>query len=137
MIPFSLGFLTCLSALFRSRYNLGIEILALRQQLGVLHRKHPRPRLRIQDRIFWVLLRRLWPAWRNVLVIVKPETVVGWLRAGFRLFWRFRSQAKSRGRPRIDAELRGLLERMVNENSTWGAPRIYRELLKLGFDVSA
>lgn len=136
MIPFSFGFLACLSAFFRSRYNLGIEILALRQQLGVLQRKHPRPRLRIQDRIFWVLLRRLWPAWRNVLVIVKPETVVGWHRAGFRLFWRLRSQAKSRGRPKIDAELRGLIERMVNENSTRGAPRIHGELLKLGFDVS-
>ena len=136
MNPFSSGFLTCLSASFRSRYNLGIEILALRQQLVVLQRKHPRPRLRIQDGIFWVLLRRLWPAWRNVLVIVKPETVVGWHRAGFRLFWRLRSQAKSRGRPKIDAELRGLIKRMVNENSTWGAPRIHGELLKLGFDVS-
>ena len=83
MIQFFVGFLTCLSAFFRSRYNLGIEILALRQQLCVLKRKHPRPRLRIQDRIFWVLLRRLWPAWSNILVIVKPETVVAWHRAGF------------------------------------------------------
>jgi len=56
------------------------DILALRQQLGVLKRKQPRPRLRIQDRMFWVLLRRLWPAWSNVLVIVKPETVVAWHR---------------------------------------------------------
>ena len=62
MIPFFGGFLTCLSGFSRSRYHLGLEILALRQQLGVLKRKHPRPRLRIQDRIFWVLLRRLWPA---------------------------------------------------------------------------
>jgi len=55
MIPFSLGFLTCLSAFFRSRYNLSLEILALRQQLGVFKRKQPHPRLRIQDRIFWIL----------------------------------------------------------------------------------
>ena len=87
MIPFSFGFLTCHSVFFRSRYNLGIEILALRQQLGVIQRKQPRPRLRIQDRIFWVLIRRLWSAWRNVLAIVKPEMVVGWRRAGFRFFW--------------------------------------------------
>ena len=136
MIPFFIGFLTCLSAFFRSRYNLSLEILALRQQLGVLKRKHPRPRLRIQDRIFWILLRRLWPAWSNVLVIVKPETVVAWHRAGFRLFWRLRSRPKSLGRPKIDAEVRALIRRMVNENPTWGAPRIHGELLKLGFDVS-
>ena len=136
MIPFFIGFLTCLSAFFRSRYSLGLEILALRQQLGVLKRKHPRPRLRIQDRIFWILLRRLWPAWSNVLVIVKPETVVAWHRAGFRLFWRLRSRPKSLGRPKIDAEVRALIRRMVEENPGWGAPRIHGELLKLGFDVS-
>jgi hypothetical protein len=59
MIPFFIGFLTCLSAFFRSRHNLSLEILALRQQLGVLKRKQPHPRLRIQDRRFWILLRRL------------------------------------------------------------------------------
>jgi hypothetical protein len=91
MIPFFVGSLTCLGAFFRSRYSLGLEILALRQQLGIPKRKHPRPRLRMRDRIFWILLRRLWPAWRNILVIVKPETVVAWHRAGFRLFWRLRS----------------------------------------------
>ena len=74
MIP--LFILTCLSAFSRSRYNLALEILALRQQLGVLKRKRPHPRLRIQDRIFWTPLRRLWPAWTNLLVIVKPEIVV-------------------------------------------------------------
>ena len=102
----------------------------------MLERMQPRPRLRIQDRMFWVLLRRLWPAWSNVLVIVKPETVVAWHRAGFRLFWRLRSRPKKVGRPRIDAEVRALILRMVEENSTWGAPRIHGELLKLGLEVS-
>jgi hypothetical protein len=82
MIAFLIGLLTCLGAFFRSRYNLGLEILALRQQLGVLKRKHARARVRIQDRIFWTLLRRLWLAWSHVLVIVKPQTVVAWHRAG-------------------------------------------------------
>jgi transposase InsO family protein len=136
MTAFFISFLTCFSAFFRSRYNLSLEILALRQQLGVLKRKQPRPRLRMQDRIFWILLRRLWPAWSNVLVIVKPQTVVAWHRAGFRLFWRLGSSPRSLGRPKIDAELRALIQRMVDENSTWGAPRIHGELLKLGFDVS-
>jgi hypothetical protein len=115
MIPFFIGFVTCLSAFFRSRYNLGLEILALRQQLGILKRKTARPRLRTQDRIFWILLRRLWPAWSYVLIIVKPETVAAWHRAGFRLFWRLRSRSKSLGRPKIDAELRTLIRRMANE----------------------
>jgi putative transposase len=136
MIPFFICFLTCLSAFFRSRYNLGLEILALRQQLGLLKRKIPRPRTRIQDRIFWILLRRLWPAWQNILVIVKPETAVAWHRAGFRLFWRLRSRPKSPGRPKVNAEVRSFIRRMAKENSTWGAPRIHGELLKLGFDVS-
>ena len=136
MIPFFIGFLTCLGAFFRSRYSLSLEILALRQQLGVLKRKQPRPRLRTQDRIFWILLRRIWPAWSKVLVIVKPETVIAWHRAGFRLFWRLRSRSKSMGRPKIDTELRALIRRLLNENSSWGAPRIHGELLKLDFDVS-
>ena len=131
-----MGFLACFSAFLRSRYNLSLEILALRQQLGVLKRKQPRPRLRMQDRIFWILLRRLWPAWRDVLVIVKPEAVAGWHRSGFPLFWRLRSRPRRLGRPKIDAGLRALIRRMVEENATWGAPRIHGELLKLGFDVS-
>ena len=136
MTPFFIGLLTCFSAFLRSRYNLSLEILALRQQLGVLKRKRPRPRLLIQNRFFWILLRRVWPAWRDALVIVQPDTVVVWHRTGFRLFWRLRSRPRSLGRPKIEAEVRALIQRMVDENSTWGAPRIHGELFKLGFDVS-
>jgi transposase InsO family protein len=136
MISFFLGFLTFLGAFFRCRYNLSLEIVALRQQLGVLKRKNPRPRLRIKDRVFCILPRRLSPSWSNVLVIVKPATVVAWHRAGYRLFWRLRSRPKNLGRPGIDAEVRALIRRMVKENPSWGAPRIHGELLKLGFEVS-
>ena len=136
MIPFCIGFLAFLSAFFRSRYNLSLEILALRQQLGVLKRKNPRPRLRMRDRMFWILFRWLWPELENVLVIVKPETVVSWHRAGFRLFWRLRSRSKNLGRPRINAEIRTIIQRMVKENPTWGAPRVHGELLKLGLEIS-
>jgi hypothetical protein len=80
--------------------------------------------------MFWILLRRLWPAWSNVLIIVKPETVVAWHRAGFRLFWRLRSRRKKVGRPTVDGEVRALIRRRVEENPTWGAPRIHGELLK-------
>jgi len=136
MIAYSAGFLIFLSSFFRSRYDLGLEILALRQQLRVLNRKHPRRRFRLRDRLFWVSLQRLWPGWKNALIVVKPETVVAWHRAGFRLFWRFRSRSKKLGRPQINAELRSAIRRMTEENATWGAPRIHGELLKLGFDVS-
>jgi transposase InsO family protein len=70
-----------------------------------------------------------------VLVIVKPETVVAWHRAGFRLFWRIRSHVNNKGRPKTDSELRRLIKQMASENPTWGAPRIHGELLKLGFDI--
>jgi putative transposase len=51
-------------------------------------------------------------------------------------FGRLRSRPKSLGRPKIDAEVRALIRRMVNENPSSGAPRIHCELPKLGFDVS-
>jgi hypothetical protein len=87
------------------------------------------------DRLFWTLLHRGWSRWADVLVLVKPETVVGWHRAGFRLYWRWRSRPRG-GRPKIDAEVRALIQRLANENASWGAPRIHGELLKLGFAVS-
>ncbi len=86
--------------------------------------------------MFWILLRRLWPGWTNVLIIVKPETVVSWHRAGFRFFWRLRSRPKRSGRSKLNGEVRKLIRQMIKENPTWGAPRIHGELLKLGFDIS-
>ena len=104
MIRFLLAFLSWFGAFFRSRHDLGLELVALRQQVGVLKRKNPRPRLRLCDRLFWLGLRRWWSEWASSLVIVKPETVVGWHRAGFRCYWRFLSR-RHPGRPKITAEL--------------------------------
>jgi len=87
------------------------------------------------DRFFWTTLRSVWSRWTDVLVIVKPETVVGWHRAGFRLYWRWRSRTRG-GRPKITDEIRVLIHRMAEENAGWGAPKIHGELLKLGFAVS-
>ena len=75
-------------ALLRGRSRLALENLALRQQLAILHRKAPRPRLRRADRAFWVSLARVWHQWRSALILVKPETVLRWHRQGFRYFWR-------------------------------------------------
>jgi len=120
---------------FRSRSDIALEVLALRQQVAVLKRKRPRPSLNWLDRFFWTTLRRIWSRWTDVLVIVKPETVVGWHRAGFRLYWRWHSRSKG-GRPKISAEIRVLIRRLADENPDWGAPKIHGELLKLGLIVS-
>jgi putative transposase len=128
--------LTTVQVFFRSRRDAAIEILALRQQLAVFKRKHPRPKLSSVDRLFWTILRRIWSGWAGALIIVKPDTVVRWHRTGFRLYWRWRSRAGSGGRPQITVEIRTLVRRMAEENPVWGAPKIHGELLKLGFDVS-
>src|SRR5262245_29301594 len=123
-------------AFFIGRHRLGMEVAALRHQLVVFKRKQPRPRLCIGDRAFWMALRRLWPGWVNALIIVKPDTVVSWHRAGFRLFWRLRSGPRRLGRPKVSPEVRQLIRRMKSDNPSWYAPRIHGELLQLGFDVS-
>ena len=122
---------------FRSRRDLLLENLALRQQLVVLTRRHPKPSLAAPDRLFWIALSRFWPGWKQSLLIVQPETVVRWHRAGFRLYWKWISRKRVRsGRKPTSRELRDLIFRMVAENPTWGAPRIHGELKLLGFDIS-
>lgn len=130
-------FLASIVCLFRMRKSLLLENLALRQQLAVLKRKHPRPRLTLFDKLFWVLARKYWPRWKQALIVVSPETIVRWHRAGFQLYWTKLSRHRIRfGRKRISKELRDLIFQMVAENPTWGAPRIHGELQMLGFDVS-
>ncbi len=111
-----------------------LENLALRQQLALFHRRTPHPPISSIDRAFWSCLSQVWPRWRRTLLIVKPETVVGWHRQGFRLFWKWKSRGPL-GRPRKDAAVRRLIAEMARANPNWGAPRIHGELLKLGFSV--
>ena len=135
-------FMVLVSALFlliRSlilpRTALAAENLALRQQLAILNRKIHRPQLHRRDRFFWVTLSRFWKNWREVLIIVKPETVIKWHRQGFRLYWRWKSKAPV-GRPKIDKEIRELIGKMSRENPLWGVPRIQAELHLLGYDLA-
>jgi hypothetical protein len=126
-----------LVGVFRSREDLVLENLALRQQLVALHARRPRRRLAVGHKLFWVGLRRLWSRWRDPLILVTPRTVVRWHRTGFRLYWKWLSRARATGGRRpVSKEIRALIFQMVAENPTWGAPRIHGELLKLGFDVS-
>jgi hypothetical protein len=136
-MPISLTmFLGTLSSIFRSRAALQLENLALRHQIGVLQRSTKRrPRLTPVDRLVWVWLSRVWSGWRSTLAIVKPETVLAWHRAGFRLFWTWKVQRGRPGRPVVSHEVRDLIRRMCRENPSWGAPRIHGELLKLGIDI--
>ena len=121
MIALVLAVIAYCHAFLIARHRLGLEVAALRQQLVVFKRKRPRPHLCDLDRAFWVALRRLWPGWANALIIVKPDTVIAWHRAGFRLFWRWRSRPKRLGRPSISVEIQRLIRRMKSENPSWGA----------------
>ena len=123
--------------IYSSRRDLLLENLALRQQLVVLKQRYPRPQVSTSDKLFWVILRRLWPKWRHALILVQPETVVRWHCAGFKLYWTWLSRHRVRtGRKCVSKELRELIFRMVAENSTWGAPRIHGEMKMLGFELS-
>jgi hypothetical protein len=109
--------------LFRSRVALEAEILVLRHQLNVLRRKSPkRVALSSIDRLLLVGLYRLVPGVLDALKIIRPETLMGWHRAGFRAYWRWKSRLGSR--PRIAADIRRLIREMSVANPLWGAPRI-------------
>jgi transposase InsO family protein len=109
--------------------------MALRHQLTVLQRKVPtRPAFRNADRLIFSLLYRVAPSTLSALTIVKPETVIGWHRAGFRAWWRWKSRPR-RGRPQTSIEIRQLIRAVSLANPLWGAPRIHGELLKIGIDV--
>ena len=119
----------------RTRAALQLEILASQHQLRVLERSRPaRVPLCRSDRLLWVLLSKIWSQWRTAVVIVKPETVVGWHRQIFRRVWTWRSRRV--GRPSVSSDVRILIRSMSGANPLWGAPRIHGELLKLGVAVS-
>ena len=136
-----LGFLL---SLFRLVWLLGkgpsalvLENTALRQQLAIYKRKHPRPRLNGWDRWFWIGLSQVWEDWRHALVVVHPDTVVRWHRERFRRYWaNLSKRATKRGPPSTPREVRALIHTMAQANPLWRAPRIHGELQKLGIVVS-
>lgn len=123
--------------LTRSRSELMIENLLLRQQLLALQRQTKSPRLVSRDRIFMVLFASRLRNWRDSLLIIQPDTLLRWHRDLFRLIWRRKTRAGiSTGRPSLDVNTIGLIQEMARENRTWGAERIRGELLKLGIRVA-
>jgi len=117
-----------------SRAALSAEVLFLRQQLAFCQEHQVSPhKLTAAARFSLVLWSRFFH-WRGALIIVKPETLIGWQRKGFKRWWRWKSRL---GRPRIPHDLRHLIVRMVRENPTWGEEHIADELsVKLGILVS-
>ena len=104
------------SAAFQSRATLHLENLALRHQLGVLRRSAKRPKLTSADLLLWAWLCDVWSDWRSALVIVKPATVIGWHRRGFRLFWTWKVRRGQPGRPPVPKGVRELIRKMSREN---------------------
>jgi hypothetical protein len=119
---------------FRSSQSIKAENLFLRRQLALYIERGVKPRRIVPvTRIGLTLLSRLFD-WRDALVVVRPETMIRWHRAGWKLFWRLKSRP---GPPRIPQQIRALIRRMANENPVWGEERIANELLlKLGIRVS-
>jgi transposase InsO family protein len=136
MVEFLIKLLLVARCRLKSRARLEAENLVLRQQVIVLSRKtRSRVWLKNIDRLIMAWLYRLFPSILNAITVVKPETVIGWHRRGFRAYWRWKSRHRG-GRPRIDREIRDLIRRMNKENPLWGAPRIHSELLMLGIEVA-
>jgi hypothetical protein len=137
MTSFLVLLLHALASPFKSQARLEAEIVFLRHQLNQLRRQLPaKPRLTTaEDRLLFVWLYRLVPSLLNAAVIIQPDTIVRWHRAGFRSYWRWKSRSRG-GRPKVAAEVRSLIRRMSFENSLWGAPPVHGKLLKLGIEVA-
>ncbi|MBU3914102.1 integrase core domain-containing protein [bacterium] len=127
-------FLIVIRSLFKSEGDLLLENLSLRQQLAMFKSRNIKPKITNVDRSFWVALMRVWTKWIDSLIIVKPETVIDWQKRRFKKHWtKISTRNKKPGRKRLKKEIRELIYLMAGENR-WGAPRIYSELLMLGFD---
>jgi len=119
----------------RSKSELIVENAFLRQQLIVLQRQTKRPVLTPRDRGLLILLASRLPRWREALRIVKPDTLLTWHRQGFRLFWRYKSSART-PQPRVPKDVIALIHAMARDNRLWGSKRIRDELRKLGYHLT-
>ncbi len=120
----------------KTQVRLEGQIIMPRHQLNVQRRRVPsKPKLAVADRLLFVWLYRLFPSVLNAVAIVQPATIIRWHRAGFRLYWRWKSRSRG-GRPKIPAEIRRLIREMSMANRLWGARRIHGELLRIGIKVA-
>jgi hypothetical protein len=103
--------------MFRSRTQLAAENLFLRKQLACYVERQVRPRRTDNASRIALVLLSSFVEWRELLTIVRPDTLVRWHRGLLRLFWRIKS--RQRGRPRIPADVQRLIAEMAVQNRTW------------------
>ncbi len=103
--------------------------LALFQQQTLNH-KIPKPHPTPAFRQLWFFISKLWPDWKSSLLVVKPDTVIGWHRTAFCFYWAKKS--KHCGRPAISQETIALIKRIHKENPLWPPERIHDQLMNLG-----
>ena len=126
---------TFVALCLRPRAALAAEILFLRKQLSLYVERNKKPRRATNSMRFTLAHLAGLFDWRDVLTVVKPESLIRWHRKGFRLFWKWKSRAT--GRPRVPIDLRRLIVEMATNNPTWGEERIANELLmKMGIQIS-
>src|SRR5712691_11586044 len=116
------------------------EILILRHQLAVLHRRQPRrPKLNWADRALLATLLGVIPKGRRqgLRLLTTPDTIVRWHRDIVRRRWAARSMRGCTGRPSTRRNIRGLVRRLARENPNGGYRRVHGELAGLGVKVAA
>jgi len=131
---FAVAMLSWLALLARSSASKNAEILVLRQEVAVLRRANPRPRLDWADRAVLAALSRILPRGLRLHRIVTPGTLLRWHR---RMVTRKWTQPRAPGRPPLDDSLAELIVRLASQNRTWGVVRIHGELRRLGHRISA
>ena len=122
----------CICACFKSKAELIKEVAALREQLAIVYTqivdgKIPKPRATKQFREFWVFLSQNFDGWKEVLVLFKVDTVLGWHKLGFKNYWR----RKSQGRPKISREVITKIKQIHRENPTLSPEKIYERLVNM------
>jgi len=118
---------------FMSNLQKDLEILALRSQLAVLQQqiinhKIANPRVTNCFRILWIFLSKVLFSWKSTLILVKPETVIGWHKRAFKFYWRRKSKG---GRPSIPPAIIALIKRIHTENPTLSPEKIHERLIAL------